>query len=198
MSWKTGIKLPPVKRMPAENIRQKPEETASDQSLAQQVIIRQLKEEDLPGLEWEGEFRHFRRVYAEAYHRQGRGLSFLWVAELPGRGIIGQVFIQFMCDRPELADGFERAYLYSFRVREEYRSQGIGSLMMDVVEEDLRARDFRSVTLNVARDNPRARQLYTRRGYRVIAPEPGIWSYQDENGEWHRVEEPAWRMEKEL
>ena len=37
-----------------------------------------------------------------------------------------------------------------------------------------------------------------RRGYYVVAPEPGIWSYPDEKGVWHRVEEPAWRMEKKI
>jgi ribosomal protein S18 acetylase RimI-like enzyme len=62
----------------------------------------------------------------------------------------------------------------------------------------LRQREFRYITLNVARDNPRAQQLYVRRGYYVVAPEPGIWSYPDEKGVWHRVEEPAWRMEKML
>ncbi|NLG98011.1 MAG: GNAT family N-acetyltransferase [Chloroflexi bacterium] len=162
------------------------------------VVIRLLKREDLPDLEWDGEFTHFRRVYADAYQRMLRGLSLLWVAELPGKGIIGQVFIQLTCDRPELADGRERAYLYSFRVRKEYRSKGLGARILETVEEDLRQREFKIVTLNVARDNIRAQQLYIRKGYRVVAPEPGIWSYPDEKGIWHRVEEPAWRMEKKL
>lgn len=162
------------------------------------VVIRLLKRDDLPDLEWDGEFTHFRRVYADAYQRMLRGLSLLWVAELPGKGVIGQVFIQLTCDRPELADGRERAYLYSFRVRKEYRSNGLGARILETVEEDLHQRNFQFVTLNVARDNLRAQQLYIRKGYRVIAPEPGIWSYPDEKGIWHRVEEPAWRMEKKL
>ncbi len=149
-------------------------------------------------MEWDGEYRHFRRVYAEAYQRQNRGYTVLWVAELPGAGLIGQVFIQLVCDRPELADGSERAYLYSFRVRDRFRSHGLGSLIMDVVEDDLRDRGFQYVTLNVARDNTRAQRLYLRRGYHVVAPEPGTWSYPDEKGVWHQVEEPAWRMEKVL
>jgi ribosomal protein S18 acetylase RimI-like enzyme len=163
-----------------------------------QVIVRIVNEADLPGMEWDGEFTHFRRVYAEAFQRMLRGYTVLWVAELPGFGLVGQVFIQLVCDRAELADGKDRAYLYSFRVRNSFRSHGLGTLIMDVVEDDLRLRGFQYVTLNVARDNPRAQQLYLRRGYRVVAPEPGIWSYPDENGMWHQVEEPAWRMEKVL
>lgn len=185
MNWKIGAK--PRNKEPEK-----------EPNWLDQLIIRPVTEADLPKLEWEGEYTHFRRVFADAFQRMCRGFSILWVAELPDIGLIAQVFIQFTCDRPELADGFERAYLYSFRVRDAYRSKGVGSYLMDVVEADLRKRGFQYVTLNVARDNPRAQQLYLRRGYHVTAPEPGIWSYPDENGVWHQVKEPAWRMEKEI
>jgi ribosomal protein S18 acetylase RimI-like enzyme len=195
MNWKPFFKLR-EKTQPNNPVKSKDKEPAS--SWLDQVIVRPATGSDLPGMEWDGEFSHFRRVYAEAYHRMQLGYSVLWVADLPGTGLVGQVFIQLICDRPELADGFERAYLYSFRVRSAFRGQGLGTLIMNVVEDDLRLREFRYVTLNVARDNPRAQQLYLRRGYRVVAPEPGVWSYPDENGVWHQVEEPAWRMEKIL
>lgn len=173
-------------------------EKLKEKTWIDEIIIRHARKDDLIGMEWDGEYKHFRRVNAEAYQHMRRGHTILWLAEHPIDGYIGQVFIQLICDRQELADGIERSYLYSFRVREKFRGQGVGSRMMDVVEEDLRQRNIRIVTLNVARDNPRAQQLYLRRGYHVVAPEPGIWSYPDENGVWHRVEEPAWRMEKAL
>ena len=191
MSWKPGLLLRPSGRV----AKRKEIETPS---LASKVIVRHAREEDLNAMEWEGEFTYFRRVYADAFQRMERGYSALWVAEMADIGLIGQVFIQMTCDRPELADGIDRAYLYSFRVRDAYRSQGVGSKMMEVVEEDLRQRGFAFVTLNVARDNPRAQQLYIKRGYHVVATEPGVWSYPDDKGVWHNVEEPAWRMEKLL
>ncbi len=163
-----------------------------------QVNIRNVTEADLPALEWEGEFKHFRQVYANAYKRSQRGLSVLWVLELPGKGIIGQVFVQLTCDRQELADGIERAYFYAFRVRPEYRSTGLGSLLLETLEKDLFWRGFQRVTLNVAKENTRAQEFYERHGYQITAHEPGIWSYPDHNGEWHQVVEPAWRMEKQL
>ena len=162
------------------------------------VIVRLAKKEDLSSLEWEGEFTHFRRVYADAYRRSEQGLGLIWVAILPEVGLIGQVFIQFICDRHDLADGKQRAYLYSFRVRPEYRGHGVGKRVLQVVEDDLRLRGFHYLTLNVAKDNPRAQELYARCGYARVAHEPGVWSYPDENGKWHTVEEPAWRMVKEL
>jgi len=162
------------------------------------VHIRHVEEGDLIGLEWEGEFQHFRRLYKGAYQRSLQGLSVLWVAELPGKGLIGQVFIQLIGDRPELADGKNRAYMYSFRVRPEYRSRGLGARILAFLEEDLKQRGFRAVTLNVAKDNPRAIKLYEKNGYRITAHEPGVWSYPDDRGIWRKVVEPAWRMEKFL
>jgi ribosomal protein S18 acetylase RimI-like enzyme len=162
------------------------------------VQIRKMVEDDLPSLEWDGEYAHFRRVYQDAFNRFQRGLSVLWVAELPDTGVIGQVFIQLICDRPELADGTNRAYLYSFRVRPEYRSAGLGTHIMQVVFDDLRQRGFNSLTLNVAKDNPRARNLYERNHFHIVAHEPGRWTFQDETGGWRTVEEPAWRMERRL
>jgi ribosomal protein S18 acetylase RimI-like enzyme len=171
-----------------------------------QVTIRLLKQQDLPPLEWEGEFTHFRRVYADAFERARTGRSILWVAEftgpdqLPGshltNGIIGQLFVQLTCDRPELADGIHKGYIYAFRVKPFFRGGGLGTRMLKIAETDLKQRGFKTVTLNVAQVNQDARRLYERLGYHVVASDPGRWSYPDEKGYWRFVEEPAWRMEK--
>jgi ribosomal protein S18 acetylase RimI-like enzyme len=165
---------------------------------AERVIIRTVRAADLPDLEWDGQYTHYRRMYADAYQRSLQGRSILWVAVLPGAGIIGQAFVQLLCDRPDLADGTCRAYMYAFRVKPEYRGRSIGTRLIKTMEADLLRRHYNLVTLNVARDNTAARRLYERMGYQVVAPEPGVWSYQDHLGEWHTVEEPAWRMEKSL
>lgn len=166
--------------------------------LIDQVVIRQVAEEDLPALEWNGQYKHFRRLFRQAFNRAKQGASILWIAELPRAGIVGQVFVQLMSHRTDLADGETRAYVYAFRVRPEFRGEGIGTTLMEIAEEDLRQRGFQQVSLNVGRNNPDARRLYERLGYRVVAPEPGIWSYIDHRGRRRQVEEPAWRMEKEL
>lgn len=172
--------------------------TSPAPGLAAQVIVRQMVEADLPDLEWDGEYTHFRRLYAEVYESARLGRAVLWVAELPRRGVIGQLFVQLNSGRPELADGTNRAYIYGFRVRPDYRSQGIGSRLMRAAEEDLVRRGFRWVTLNVGQDNPDARRLYERHGYYSVATEPGEWSYIDHHGHRQEVHEPAWRMEKKL
>lgn len=164
----------------------------------QETLIRHIRRADLPALEWDGVYQHYRRVYADAYSRFEKGESILWVAELPQAGIIGQIFIQLICDRPELGDGRQRAYLYSFRVKPEYRGAGIGTRILTVAEEDLYRRGFFFATLNVAKDNFGAQRLYLRNGYKIDGHEPGRWWYPDDKGNWRQVNEPAWRMVKQL
>lgn len=166
--------------------------------LEKPLIIRKAEQGDLPALEWNGEYRHFRTLYSDIYQHSQRGNALMWVLELPGSGVIGQLFIQLVSARKELADGFSRAYLYAFRIQPQYRSMGLGSQLITYVEADLFRRRFRWVTLNVAKNNDRARRFYERHGYHIVADEPGRWSYTDELGNRRDVVEPAWRMEKDL
>jgi ribosomal protein S18 acetylase RimI-like enzyme len=162
------------------------------------LLIRQVMKRDLPALEWDGEYAHFRRLFAEAQRRAERGEAVLWVADLPGTGIIGQLFIQLDSPRTDLADGFERAYAYAFRVRPGFRRIGIGSRLMETAETDLKNRSFKQVVLNVAKNNRDARRLYERLGYQVVGTDAGIWSYIDHRGRRQEVCEPAWLMLKRL
>jgi ribosomal protein S18 acetylase RimI-like enzyme len=162
------------------------------------VIIRQIKKTDLPDLEWDGEYIHFRRLYAEIYQSSMTGKAILWGAFYPEEGLIGQLFIQLTSARIELADGKQRAYIYGFRIKTSYRGYGIGTFMLHFVERDLALRGFTRVTLNVSLDNPSARRLYERNGYNIVGDEPGNWSYLDHLGHRRNVHEPAWRMEKKL
>jgi len=174
------------------------ETPATTADLLDNVIVRQVRKEDLPALEWEGEFKHFHNLYADTYARMVKGLTVMWVAEFPQQGIIGQVFLQLMADRPELADGWQRAYLFSFRIRPQYRNLGLGTKIVKVLEDYLLEKRFSRLTLNVGKDNPDALRLYKRQGFQVVGEEPGVWSYIDDKGNWQTVREPSWRMEKLL
>ena len=162
------------------------------------VSIRQATRDDLVALEWNGEYTHFRRLYAEAYMMVEQGNGIIWIAEADGDGLLGQCFVSLKGNRPELADGVNRAYVYGFRVRPQFRSQGIGTRLMHVIEEDLWKRGFRQVTLNVGKDNHQARCFYARLGYSVVGSDPGRWSYIDDKGKRRDMHEPAWRMIKNL
>ncbi|MBI3158717.1 MAG: GNAT family N-acetyltransferase [Chloroflexi bacterium] len=154
------------------------------------VQVRRVREADLPEMEWEGEYAHFRRVYRQVYERSLKGRALMWVADLPGIGLVGQVFVQM--------DGRKPAYVHGFRVRPEFRGQGLGGLLMDVLEDDLARRGIRLAALNVVDGNAGARRFYERRGYRVVAADPGQWTYIDQYGVEQEVNEPGWRMMKKL
>jgi ribosomal protein S18 acetylase RimI-like enzyme len=163
------------------------------------VLFRHVDSKDLYALEWEGEYSQFRRVYADVFRRSQEDKAAMWVAELPKVGIIGQVFVQLTSDyRPELANGKTRAYVHAFRVRPAYRDSGLGTCLMQTVENFLVARDFRNIYLTVAQDNLGARRLYERLGYKVVAVEPGHWSYRDEKGKLCHMVEPSWLMWKSI
>jgi ribosomal protein S18 acetylase RimI-like enzyme len=163
-----------------------------------QVRIRPVKRSDLPALEWNGELIHFRRLFADAYERVELGEAIIWIAELPRKGVVGQLFLSLQSGRSELSDGEARGYIYGVRVRSAYRSHGIGTRLILTAEGELIRRGYRYATLNVGRDNPKAQRLYERLGYRVVGPEEGRWSYEDDKGIRRDVYEPAWRMEKAL
>ncbi len=170
----------------------------ADPDWLSRVNLRKITKSDLPALEWDGEYRHLRHVYAHSFQAQVSGKAVIWVAEHPDAGIIGQIFLQLVSNRLELADGINRAHIYSFRIKPPFRGSGLGSLMLNKAEEYLHSRSFRYITLNVAKINLKAQTLYERHGYHIISHEPGRWSYPDDEGVWHDVEEPAWRMQKEL
>lgn len=162
------------------------------------IVIRPLEKNDLPALEWNGEFIHFRNVFVDVYKKVEKGTVRAWVAVTADAEMIGQVFLQLSSDRLELADGWSRAYLYSLRVKPQYQNMGIGSRLISVIEDTLRKMNYTQVTLNVSRENQRAIRLYVRLGFKIVAEEAGIWSYPDHNGIWRTVTDPSWRMEKNL
>lgn len=162
------------------------------------VCIRQAEKADLTALEWDGEYTHFRRLYADTFMLVEQGMASIWIAEMDGSGLIGQCFVSLKRNRPELADGSVRAYIYGFRVKPTYRNRGIGTHIMTTIEEDLRERKFQQVTLNVGQDNHAARRFYERLGYVVVGSDPGYWTYIDDKGRRIDMHEPAWRMVKTL
>jgi ribosomal protein S18 acetylase RimI-like enzyme len=156
--------------------------------------IRPVREGDLPALEWDGVYRHYRRVYRQTFDdvRKGRRLMLLAVTE---GEVIGQVFVQLQ------GGGFaggKRGYVYAFRVKPDWRRRGVGRQLMAEAEAELVRRGFHVAVIAVAQNNPDARRLYERLGYTVYSEDAGIWHYTDADGVRRRVEEPSWLMEKRL
>jgi GNAT superfamily N-acetyltransferase len=161
------------------------------------VNFRFAEREDLPKLEWYGEYTHFRRVFQRAFDDQqiGRRLMLLAVVN---NWPIGQVFIQLENLDDVYSGSGKRAYLYSLRVMDAFQRRGIGTALIREAEEILVARDYRSLSIAAAKENPGARRLYERYGFRVFLEDAGRWSYVDHEGKTRHVVEPCWVLEKNL
>jgi GNAT superfamily N-acetyltransferase len=164
----------------------------------QLFTIRPLVEEDLPALEWDGEYLHFRLLYRGHYQNSLWGNTRIWVAEAEDGEIVGQVFLMLLSRNEETADGVNRAYVFSFRVKEKVRNIGLGGFMMDFVENWAREHGFSHLRLNVERVNKDARRFYERHGFEVFGSDPGVWDFRDHKGVWHQRIEPAWKMIKPI
>ncbi len=163
----------------------------------QKVVIRPIREAELPALEWDGSYTRFRKVFQQTYEDALRGQRIMLVALMGGQ-IVGQVFVQLSSSERRYADGYSRGYLYSLRVRPEYQARGIGTRLVKAAEASLRARGFSTAVIAAGKENPRARQLYERLGYHTFADDPGVWYFQDVNGLQQAVNEPCWVMERTL
>ena len=162
------------------------------------IYIRKVKEEDLPALEWDGAYSKFRRMYTSLYRDTQTGCALMWMIETQKKEMVGQAFVMLRSGETAAADGKRRAYIFSFRIKPEYRNQGIGSYLMLFIQKDLCDRGFKILTLNVAKENKDALRLYKRLGYKIVGAHPGKWSYTDHQGKTHQVNEPAWRMMKRI
>lgn len=159
------------------------------------VRLRIATAEDVPKLEWYGQYRHFRNLFRRTFREQQAGRRLMLLADV-NNFPIGHLFIQFHDDG--WSDKPNRAYLYSFRVMEMFRGQGIGTSLLHEAEARIVERGIHIATIAAAQDNPGAKRLYERVGYRVYDEDSGSWSYVDHRGRVCHVNEPCWLLEKYL
>lgn len=158
------------------------------------IIFRLATPDDLPKLEWFGQYAHFRSIFQRTFAEQCAGKRFMLVADF-NHFPIGQIFGQI---NPAAALQPSRAYFYSLRVMDMFRGHGIGSWLLHEAEKYAQSRECERAAIAAAKDNPRARRLYERKGYRVISEDRGEWSYVDHLGRVQQVREPCWVLEKPL
>lgn len=153
------------------------------------VDVRPVAPEDVPLID----AAMPRRVPGTHWHRwesQRRGESVYLIAwqdgvpvghlELRWAGTARREVARLLAGVPVLSD---------IQVHPDWQSRGIGSRLMEEAERLAAERGYARVGLSVATDNPRARALYERRGYRDagIGQYQSTWLYLDDAGQerWH-------------
>ena len=130
------------------------------------MIIRRCARRDLDALVWSPELVADRPVISWAYTCAAAGVMIMLVAD-DGGPLVGQVWID-LARKPSVA------VLWALRVRDGWRGRGIGRALVAAAERAAASAGAWEAELAVAADNPRARELYERLGYRVVCREDAV------------------------
>jgi ribosomal protein S18 acetylase RimI-like enzyme len=153
------------------------------------LLIRAVRADDLPKLEWFGSLAHFRDINQRTFKDHQAGLRLMFVADVHDFPV-GQVVIDVTTRT--------YAYLYALRVLEPLRGLGIGTELLKLGDRVAREHGFDQIQLAVEKSNTQARRLYERHGYHIFTERVDVWSYIDHHGKTHWVQEDVYGMRKLL
>ena len=131
------------------------------------VLIRECSETDLDALDRFLPTRPPRQVHAEHFALQDAGRWTYLVAWDDDAVPVGVGVIRWegWSDEAALAALPGCPVLTNLQVQEARRGQGVGTALIQVAEELVRARGFGTIGIAVADDNPKAAKLYANLGY---------------------------------
>ncbi len=158
------------------------------------VVIRWAVYEDIARLERLSDIWELRETNLRAFdaYRSGR---LLWlIADVDGVPV-GTVWGELF---PEHDRSGATVHIVSFRVDDAYQNRGIGSRLLQTVEEEAKKRGRRRATLFVAQDNEGAIRLYRRFGYEIVGTRASRFDYRDPAGRRHSRVEDQFVMAKSL
>lgn len=149
-----------------------------------EVIVRNCRREDLP------------RVYEinlKAFSQPHQMVEFSWFYEMEPSGtyiavdknrnkIIGFVFgvyrpVFFYLEKADIKDG----WIPLIAVDPEYQKRGIGTLLMQTIEEYLRSKGAKEVKVEVRENNTGALEYYNKIGFEIHKKIPNYY-FDGENG----------------
>lgn len=135
-----------------------------------EVDFRLAQEDDLPALEWMGLFTPHREIIARTFEAQEQGEAAMLLG-IGGGFPLGQAWIDFLPRYPRI---------WAVRVFPPLQGAGLGSRLMAEAESLAASRGADAVEVGVEHDNPGARRLYERLGYRAADEELEKVSYEFE------------------
>jgi ribosomal protein S18 acetylase RimI-like enzyme len=154
------------------------------------LMIRDLTPEDVPSCAWSGSATHLASI-ARALERARRGeVDYLTACPPSGLPVA-------LCGI-DYAKNPGAGTLWQLAVHGALQSCGIGTILIQAVEQRILARGLHRAELGVEECNPRARALYERLGYAAYGRAPESWDEQALDGTITRYETVCTLMRKEL
>jgi ribosomal protein S18 acetylase RimI-like enzyme len=148
--------------------------------LAVPVLVRDLADADLPGLDWSGGPLHVKQIAIQLERVRAGDAEYLAVCGPAGLPI-GIGAVDYVA-RPGAGT------LWQLAVHPAMRSCGIGAVLIGAAEDRIHRRGIKRAELSVEQNNPRAQALYERLGYRVYGTEDDAWDQEAEDGSVYRYE----------
>jgi ribosomal protein S18 acetylase RimI-like enzyme len=141
---------------------------------AGQLAVGDLRADDLAGLAWSGNPAHLRNV-AAALQRAGQGLEDYLVVRAPSGEPVAKM-------RVEYASEAGTGVFSQLAVMDGLHRVGIATMLIGIGEQRVRSRGLGFAALGVEDDNPLARRLYERLGYRAAGRQQASWDVEDDVG----------------
>ena len=79
--------------------------------------------------------------------------------------IAGELYSFLKLEDKDFADGVDTAYLCAFRVSEDHRGKGYGSMLMKTALSDLKSKNFSFATIGVGMDEENNQKMYEHMGF---------------------------------
>ena len=86
---------------------------------------------------------------------------------------VGTIQLIFDSSNKEHADGKNIAHLHHLKVHKRFCKKGFGETLSRKVEGIAKQKGFKRMTAGVDEDNPYAKRLYEKWGYKLLQIEPG-------------------------
>jgi ribosomal protein S18 acetylase RimI-like enzyme len=131
------------------------------------LTVRDLQPEDLGDLEWSGGPHHVDAIAARL-QASFDGEAALVVVALPNDRLIATGVVDFTRNP-------DHGLIMMLAVHETLQSLGLGSIVIEALEQRIRERGRAVARIDVEHDNPRAAALYRRLGYREVGTVLDSW-----------------------
>ena len=127
-------------------------------------MIEKLNVQNLHVLTELFDYNDVEQMISECTHDIENGIIDIFVLYENGI-LIGELHVMYESDDFNYAVRGKRAYLFAFRVREEYQNKGYGNFLLRSVVNTLENEGYSEFTVGVEDDNSRAIHMYQMLGF---------------------------------
>lgn len=100
----------------------------------------------------------------------------LWVAELPGQGVVGFAMLKWYLGRDSFAHSAEVGYF----IAPEHTGKGLGALLLKTLEKTALDLGITTLTANISSLNPQSLAFHERMGFTQCGQIPGVGIKHDQ------------------